>query len=79
MTGKEPKPRPVNWTLWIMLAVLAWGFYLAVGAILSGGNQPSLRGLIIFACTLAFLGLWGLALALRARRVAAAEADDEEA
>jgi hypothetical protein len=77
MKPEEASPRPVNWTLRIMLALLAWGGYLAVGAILSGGNLPSLRGLIIFACTLAFLGLWGLALALRARRVAAAEADEE--
>jgi hypothetical protein len=31
-------------------------------------NLPLYRGLIVLACTLAFLGLWLLALALRQRR-----------
>jgi len=77
MKPEEPNPRPVNWTLWIMVAVLVWGGYLALGALQARGNHPSWRGLIIFGCTLAFLGFWWLALTLRARRVAAAEADEE--
>jgi hypothetical protein len=74
--GQENK-RPVNWTLWIMLALLAWGGYLAIGAIRAPGNHQSLRGLIIFGCTVAFLSFWWLALTFRARRVAAAVSDDE--
>ena len=77
MKPEEPNPRPVNWTLWIMVAILVWGGYLAIGALRAGGNLPSLRGLVIFGCTLAFLGFWWLALTLRARRVAAEEADEQ--
>ena len=77
MNGKEPKPRPVNLTLWIMLALLGWGGYLAVGAVRAPGNLHTLRGLIIFGCTLAFLTFWWLALTFRARRMAAGKEDDE--
>jgi hypothetical protein len=77
MSADPPTPRPVNWTLWIMVAVLVWGGYLAIGASQARGNHSNWRGLIIFGCTLAFLGFWWLALTLRVRRVAAAEADDE--
>ena len=76
MKDDVPEARPINWTLWIMLAVLAWGFYLAVGALRAPGNLQSLRGLIIFGCTVAFLGFWWVALVLRRRRLGA-EADDE--
>jgi hypothetical protein len=77
MKPEETAQRPVNWTLWIMLALLAWGGYLAIGAFRAPGNLHTLRGLIIFGCTLAFLGFWWLALVFRARRIAASEADDE--
>ena len=60
-----------------MLALLAWGALLALGTFLyrinqEGGtaeasNLPLYRGLIVLACTLAFLGLWLVALAVRAR------------
>lgn len=69
MKKDQPTKRPVNWTLWIMVAVLIWGGYLAIGALRAPGNLQSLRGLIIFACTLAFLGFWWLALVLRQRRL----------
>jgi hypothetical protein len=62
----------------MMLALLAWGCMLALGTFLyrinqAGGtaeasNLPAYRGLIVLACTLAFLGLWLLALAFRRRR-----------
>jgi hypothetical protein len=60
-----------------MLALLAWGCLLAVGTFLyrinepgpgQGSSLPLYRGLIVLACTLAFLGLWLSALALRKRR-----------
>ena len=57
-------------TTWIMLAVLMWGILLALGSFLFGGNHPELRAGIVVAVTLAFLGLWLAALALRKRRVA---------
>jgi high-affinity Fe2+/Pb2+ permease len=52
---------------WLMLAVLAWGLILALGAYLFGGNKPLLRALIIAGCTLAFLTFWLLALASQRR------------
>ena len=77
MKTEEPKQRPVNWTLWIMVAVLVWGGYLAIGASQARGNHANWRGLIIFGCTLAFLGFWWLALTLRARRIDASESEEK--
>jgi hypothetical protein len=65
----EPPPAPaLNLTRWIMLAVLVWGLLLALGTYLVGGNHPGLRAAIVAGCTLAFLGLWLAALALRRQR-----------
>ena len=52
-------------TRWLMLAILVWGMLLALGTFLFGGNQPILRAVIVAGCTLAFLGLWLAALAMR--------------
>jgi hypothetical protein len=57
-----------NLTTWIMLAILVWGAVLALGSYLFGGNHPELRAAIVLAATLAFLGLWWAALAVRRRR-----------
>ena len=54
---------------WIMLAVLVWGCFLAIGSYLYGGNHPELRAAIVLAATLGFLALWRAALAVRRRRV----------
>lgn len=62
--GNQP-----NLIRWIMLAVLAWGLFLALGAYLFGGNLPALRAVIIAATVAAFLGFWISALALRQRRI----------
>jgi hypothetical protein len=62
-------PPAGNMTRWIMLAVLAWGLLLALGTYLFGGNQPGLRAGIVVGCTLAFLGLWWGALAMRKRKL----------
>jgi len=59
---------------WIMVALLAWGGYLAIGAMWFGGTLALWRGLIVFVCTLAFLGFWWLALVVRQRQL---RADDE--
>ena len=55
-------------TRWLMLSILAWGLILALGTYLFGGNQPLLRAAIVLGCTLAFLGLWMGALAVKKRR-----------
>jgi hypothetical protein len=56
-------------TAWIMLAVLAWGAILAIGAYLFGGNHPWLRAAVVFGVTVLFLALWRAALAMRQRRI----------
>ena len=45
----------------IMLAVLGWGLFHAVGAV--GYNGNPWRGAVVMACSLAFVGLWWLLLA----------------
>ena len=67
----QPPPQRLPVATWIMVAVLAWGAYLAIGAVRFGGTLAIWRGLIVFVCTLAFLGVWWLALAVRQRRVRA--------
>jgi hypothetical protein len=69
--------RPAKFTLihGIMVAVLIWGGYLAVGAFLAPGNHAIWRGFIVFGCTLTFLGFWAVALAWRR----AALANDKKA
>ncbi len=51
----------------IMLAVLAWGVFLAVGAYQL--NHNPWRPLMVMACVLGFLGFWGLMLASRTARM----------
>ncbi len=56
-----------------MLAILAWGTILSVGAFLFGPDSngvvtyaPSVsRGLIVFSCVAIFLGGWALLLRRR--------------
>jgi high-affinity Fe2+/Pb2+ permease len=52
---------------WLMLVILAWGLLLALGTFLFGGNKPLVRALIVAGCTLGFLALWNVALAVRKR------------
>jgi hypothetical protein len=52
----------------IMVALLVWGGYLAIGAVRAPGNHATWRGLIVFGCTIAFLGFWMAALAMRRKR-----------
>lgn len=71
----EGEPSRARLTAWIMLAVLGWGILLAVGSFLYGGTLPLVRAGIIFGVTVAFLGLWMAALAVRKRRLAAEDED----
>jgi hypothetical protein len=56
----------------LMLALLAWGTYLALGGYQAAVQQhtaaPLLRSLVIFACTVFFLAFWGAMLWFRHRR-----------
>jgi len=80
MTTSDQQPGAAQGHLirWIMVAVLAWGLFLAIGAVLFGGNLPLLRGLIIVGTVTAFLGFWLAALAFRQRRLAQGRAADDE-
>jgi membrane protein DedA with SNARE-associated domain len=60
--------RQLTITQAIMVGLLLWGGYLALGAIRAPGNHATWRGLIVFGCTIAFLVLWAAALAVRKRR-----------
>lgn len=56
----------------LMLALLAWGIYLAIGAYQAGLTQhtakPIYRGLIVFGFTALFLAFWGVMLLVRRAR-----------
>ena len=51
----------------VMAAVAVWGGLLAVGAWRL--NHNPWRTVVVLACVAAFLGFWGLMLAVRTRRV----------
>jgi protein-S-isoprenylcysteine O-methyltransferase Ste14 len=53
----------------IMVGLLVWGGYLALGAVQAGGRHPALRGLIVLGCSVVFLGFWLAALWVRQRRL----------
>lgn len=52
---------------WVVLGVLAWGLFHAVGA-WRFNNNP-LRAVVVLACVLGFLGFWMTMLAVRQRRL----------
>jgi hypothetical protein len=51
----------------IMLAVLAWGTWLAIGAVRFNDNPW--RGVVVFGSVAMFLGVWLLLLAQRHRSI----------
>ena len=53
--------------LWIMLGIVAWGVFHAVGAWRL--NHDVRRLLVVLACVAAFLGFWGVLLAAKWRRL----------
>jgi hypothetical protein len=64
----------------IMVAVLAWGAFHAVGAYFGGFNEMHLRHdwrrtAIVFGCFVGFLAFWGAMLYARKRRLAREERD----
>jgi CHASE2 domain-containing sensor protein len=67
----DPVPSPPADTVriirWVVLGVLAWGLFHAVGA-WRFNNNP-LRAVVVLACVLGFLGFWMMMLAVRQRRL----------
>lgn len=51
----------------IMVGLLAWGMFHALGAYRY--NQSPWRALMVLACSLGFLGFWRMMLALRGARL----------
>jgi hypothetical protein len=60
----QQSTRRVIWAL--VVALLAWGLYLAVGAFRF--NHDIWRGVIVFGCMAAFLGFWLLMMKLKVKR-----------
>ncbi|MCE9603613.1 MAG: hypothetical protein K8U03_01780 [Planctomycetia bacterium] len=60
----------------IILGVLGWGAFHAVGAYRLNHN-PS-RAAVVFACTLLFLGCWLAVLRVSSRRVARRKLDEAQ-
>jgi hypothetical protein len=60
---------PFRWAFaLIMVAVLAWGIFHAVGAYRY--NHNPLRAVMVLVCVAAYLGFWGAMLASRRARLA---------
>ncbi len=59
----SPNPNRILWI--IMGGLLAWGLLLAVGTIIFPGKLAVYRALIVFGCTLVFVGFWGWMLLWR--------------
>jgi hypothetical protein len=66
MTDQQPPFSPRLVMSLIMLALVLWGAYVAVGAYLY--NRNPWRGVIVLVSVALFLGLWMLALWSRSRR-----------
>jgi hypothetical protein len=62
-----PGPDTVRIIRWVVLGVLAWGIFHALGA-WRFNNNP-LRAVVVLACVLGFLGFWLTMLAVRQRRL----------
>jgi CHASE2 domain-containing sensor protein len=62
--GVADRPRIIRW---LVLAILAWGGFHAIGA--WRFNHDPRRGLVVLGCVAAFLGFWMTMLAVRQRRL----------
>jgi RsiW-degrading membrane proteinase PrsW (M82 family) len=62
-----PGPDAVRIIRWVVLGVLAWGIFHALGA-WRFNNNP-LRAVVVLACVAAFIGFWLTMLAVRQRRL----------
>lgn len=62
----EPEDRP-KIIRWIVLAIVAWGLFHALGA--WRFNHNPLRAVVVLVCVAVFLGFWMTMLAVRQRRI----------
>jgi len=66
MTASPPPPGAERIIRWIMLGIIAWGIFHAIGAWRL--NHDPRRMLIVLLCVAAFLGFWQVMLASWRRR-----------
>ncbi|MGD9647963.1 MAG: hypothetical protein AB7U73_19785 [Pirellulales bacterium] len=59
--------QPARLVLLIVAGLLLWGGTLALGAYLN--NTTGWAGAVVAACSLTFIGFWGVLLAIRQRRL----------
>lgn len=64
-TSSQPKPERI--IRWIMIGVVAWGVFHAIGAWRL--NHDPRRMLVVLGCVAAFLGFWAAMLSARTRRL----------
>jgi hypothetical protein len=69
MMSEQPTRNSYTWALaLIMVAVVAWGIFHAVGAYRF--NHNPMRAVMVLGCVTFYLGFWGLMLAARRARLA---------
>jgi hypothetical protein len=64
-TSLQTKPERI--IRWIMMGVVAWGVFHAIGAWRL--NHDPRRMLVVLGCVAAFLGFWAAMLSARTRRL----------
>ena len=71
------KNRPIRW---LMLALMVWGVYLAVGTsrFARDFSDSVWKGAIVLGCVVAFLGLWILVLEKKRRQSASNRLDESK-
>ena len=67
MATPLPPPDAERIIRWIMIGIVVWGCFHAVGAWRL--NHDPRRMIVVLGCTAAFLGFWAALLAARARRI----------
>lgn len=71
-----PTPLSYRPIAYLMVGLLAWGLFHAVGAYRF--NHNPWRSVVVLACSLAFLGFWAAMLASRKRRLDRQAAADKQ-
>ena len=58
---------PFTILMWIMIGVLVWGSFHAIGVYVSAREPNILKPIIVYGCVLGFLGFWAMMLWFRSR------------
>jgi len=77
MATPPPPPNAERLIRWIMMALVVWGIFHAVGAWTL--NHDARRPVVVILCMAAFLGFWLAMLAARRRRLAHQAVDSQPA